>query len=539
MQTRFRLSVVLFIAAVAVFSSCSKKNNKEGRYIPGTATAVFMLNGESVSNKLSWNEMKENGILNKVDSSMEDYAKAAFENPENTGIDLKKNLVLFFENDSLGGYVVLEGSIKDAAKFKAFNSKAFKGAAETEKNDIHIINTPKVTSTWDKEKFVVLIDMPKSNRNFGNPDGARPTGKRDNVQTATGIYELSESKSMGYNEKFTELVGKAGDIHFFVNSAAIYEDNPASSMLGMTKMGDLYKDAAFTGIANFDNGKINIDMKSYVGKQLSDLYKKYSDVKVNTDMIKRIPSKDIAALFAMNVKPEGIKEFITTLGLDGLVNLSIAKLGLTLDDCVKALKGDFVMAVSDIKKDSLGSPEVNAIFSASVADKGSFNKLTELINNMKKQNTDAEKYFYYTLNNDYFTAGNKETVDKYMSGGSNNNYSFLDKASGSSFIFYVNLQTVMNAMKPANNKDSLDMASYDLAAKTWENILMTGGGFKDGGTNMHAEINFMDKNTNSLKQLNSFMGSWKKIDDEKRLARDKWMNDVMAADSIAMTIPTK
>jgi hypothetical protein len=137
MQTRFRLSVVLFIAAVAVFSSCSKKTNKEGRYIPGTATAVFMLNGESVSNKLSWNEMKENGILNKVDSSMEDYAKAAFENPENTGIDLKKNLVLFFENDSLGGYVVLEGSIKDAAKFKEFNSKAFKGAAETEKNAIH------------------------------------------------------------------------------------------------------------------------------------------------------------------------------------------------------------------------------------------------------------------------------------------------------------------------------------------------------------------------------------------------------------------
>ena len=38
----------------------------------------------------------------------------------------------------------------------------------------------------------------------------------------------------------------------------------------------------------------------------------------------------------------------------------------------------------------------------------------------------------------------------------------------------------------------------------WKNIIVTGGDVKNGAVEMKTEINLMDENTNSLKQLNSF-----------------------------------
>ncbi len=44
----------------------------------------------------------------------------------------------------------------------------------------------------------------------------------------------------------------------------------------------------------------------------------------------------------------------------------------------------------------------------------------------------------------------------------------------------------------------------DESEKMWENLYSTGGEFKDGRVVMTSEINLVDKNTNSLKQLNHY-----------------------------------
>ena len=49
-------------------------------------------------------------------------------------------------------------------------------------------------------------------------------------------------------------------------------------------------------------------------------------------------------------------------------------------------------------------------------------------------------------------------------------------------------------------------------------MIAWGGGFKSGGSTQHVEINLVDKSTNSLKQLNSYMstlGMIKKKRDEQ------------------------
>lgn len=537
MQTRFRIPMMLIVAALVIFSSCSKKSNKEGRYIPKNASVAFLLNGESLSSKLPWEEIKQNEIFKELyaDTSMQAYMKTALENPENTGIDTKKNLLFFVQKDSLGGYVAFEGTIKDAAKFKEFNSKAAKDAAETEKDGIHYISTKRITSSWDKEKFVVVIDAPEMDqsskyRNFDDTSFT-PTpavSKRNLTETAGAIYALSEDNSLAKDEKFTDLVGTKGDIHFWVNIASLTGGSREMAALSMMNVGKLYEGSVMTGVANFDNGKINVDIKSYSGKELSDLYKKYSGTKLDMDMIKRIPSKDVAGLFALSFKPEGLKELIKLTGMEGFINIAVTQLGFTFDDFIKANKGDILVSVSDIKKDSSGKPGMNAIFAASIGDKVAFEKLVAAGNKMAKQRfgDGSDAFVSYSMSDKFFALGtDKPSVNKFLSSANNSNPGFLDKISGASSVFYLNLPVLMTSMSSELSRDSLDNLAFQASIKTWESVIVTGEGFKDGATNMHAEINLVDKNTNSLKQLNKYIETMGQIQQEKKKKMDAWMNE--------------
>ncbi len=532
MQTKFRLSILFFITAFVVFSSCSKKTNKEGRYIPKTAGVVFLLNGESMSAKLPWDEIKQNDLFKSLsaDTSLESYIKSTLENPENTGIDTKKNLLFFIVKDSLGGYVGFEGTVKDAAKFKAYNTAVSKGAAESDKDGVHFFKTERITSSYDKEKFVIIIDAPEMNNanRFGRTPS--PASKRDAIATATQIYNLSEDNSLAKDEKFSDLVSTKSDILFWVSAHSFMGDSASMAELSMLNITKLYEDSYMTGAVNFDNGKINVDVKSYAGKELTDLYKKYSGTTLNTDMIKRIPAKDVVFLFALSFKPEGLKEFLKITGLDGFANMGAAKLGLTFDDFIKANKGDILVSVSDIKKDSNGRPNMNALFAASIGDKNAFGKLIEAGNKLAgEMGPDAEKMISYKSDDKFFALGtDKASVDKFVSSANNSNFGFLDKITGSSSAFYLNLPLLMTSLNDQSAKDSLDNIAFETTIKTWDNIIATGGGFKDGASTMHLEFNLMDKNTNSLKQLNKYIGTIGSIQEQKKIQREKWMNDAMA-----------
>jgi hypothetical protein len=56
-------------------------------------------------------------------------------------------------------------------------------------------------------------------------------------------------------------------------------------------------------------------------------------------------------------------------------------------------------------------------------------------------------------------------------------------------------------------KDSSAKLAYDASLKMWDNVYMKGGDYDDGGMTQTVEVNLMDKTTNSLKQLNQYIGT--------------------------------
>ena len=510
--------------------SCNKKTNTQGRYIPANAAIVVHINSEAITAKLPWAEVKQNELFKTMyaDSSLSSLVKSALDNPENTGIDTKKDMVFFMMKDSTGGYVVFEGAIKDAAKFKVYNTAALKNAAASEKNGVQDLTDNRTTVSWDKDKFFVIADAPALiradnldkvlNRDSMVQLPAPVTVKRDGISTAASLYTLAENKSMAGNEKFSKLVTTKADVHFWMNTEALYEGNVGMASMSMVNLRKLYEGSFTAGTVNFENGLVNVDLISYAGKEMSDLWKKYGGTKISSDLTKRYASQNVAAFFAVNFKPEGIKEFVKLLGVDGFINMGSALLGFNLDDFVKANKGDVMLALSDITKDSAGKSSANFLFAATVNDKVSFDKLVAAGSKMGKEQlrSEASKLFY-NRNDPFFALGNnKAAVDNFVAKTGSSQLDFLNKISSSPIAGYANLQYILTSMKETSSKDSLGMLALDLSSKFWKDATLNGGEYKDGGVTQHIEINLQDKTTNSLKQLNTYLGTMGTILNQKK-----------------------
>jgi hypothetical protein len=359
---------------------------------------------------------------------------------------------------------------------------------------------------------------------------------RNGIAAATALYNLKEDNSLSKNEKFSDLLGTKGDMHFWLNGESFNSgmNMAALSMVNITK---LTEGSIATATASFENGQILVDTKSYSGKELSDIWKKYSGDKISSDMAKRVPSKNVAAFVALNFKPEGIREVVKLTGMEGLINVGMSQLGLTFDDFVKANKGDILFVVSDVQKDSANHGNVNILFSTSIGDKASFAKLVEAgkkIGGSMVMGSEDRKIFFNS-NDEYFAIGNnKDNIDKYIT-TTTGTPDFFDKISGSPAGGYVNFQYLMNSMK-SQVRDSLDDQIFQASLKTWDNVIFKGGEFTDGAITQHFEINLVDKNTNSLKQLNTYLGVMGAVEKKKKEQREKEWGSNWAVPDTSMMI---
>ncbi len=552
MQKRLLSLAATFLLAVILFSSCkSKKENKQGRYIPETAGVVLHVNGESLTSKLSWEDIKQNEWFKELykDTTKSAFAKSILDNPENSGVNMKGDLMIFMVKDSTGSYSGVEGAILDEAKFKKMLAETSKDGKETTKDGYTYYTNDKASIAYNKERFVASMETGDFNymqtpMAYDTMGDTKPANiKKDMSAVTAQLLALTEDKSLAKNEKFSELMANKGDAHFWFNAKGFASGmNMVTGMAAMANLSKLYDGAYTTATLNFENGKINVDAKSYGGKEITDLYKKYNGSDFSKEMVKNIPSQNLAGLFIFNFKPEGIKEFLKLLNMDGLANLGAGQIGFNLDDFIKANKGDVLIAVTDIKNDSTGfGTDANFIFATSIGDKASFNKLIDAGKKvggpMMGANPMAEK-IAYNVNEKYFAIGNnKAGIDTYLAGTANSSFSFLDKISGGPFGGYVNFQYIIGANKPKADADSFKIASYDATLKMWDNMLISGGNFKDDAISQHWEINLIDKNTNSLKQLNTYAGTMSAINKKKTATNDlKWMNeDVIATEPTAPT----
>jgi hypothetical protein len=269
---------------------------------------------------------------------------------------------------------------------------------------------------------------------------------------------------------------------------------------------------------------------------MMDILKKYAQGGINGEMIKNIPSANVLGIISFHIKPEGIAEMIKLTGMDGMINMMLTPQGFSMDDFVKATNGDFMVVFTDLNYSDGMSAKApfTVLFATGIGDKTSFNKLLDAGLKLKPDMNKDSSGIAYAKNDKYFVVGNNlQAVNKYIAGG-NSTYSFSDKLKDHPFGMFVDLSKILTSINTGHApKDTADMAMLNASVKVWDNVYMEGGDVNDNVATGTMEVNFIDKKTNSLKQLNSYVNQMSAYVKERKKKNEESMSG-MDSTTIAM-----
>jgi hypothetical protein len=525
--------IAMAVLAVITFASCKKKTNTLGKNVPKTAAFVAHIDGASINGKLPWAEIQATSWFKDAlsDSTQTAYTKLLMQNPENTGVNVKGDMLFYAEIDSTKATTFcLQGGITDAAKFKTLLAQdTANPGKETSSEGYTIVTKKDGCVAYNKEKFYAIgmtDEFSKADSYFDTLPTAKPVV--DYAAKVLAIIKLEEGKSLAKDERFTEMTELKGDMKFWYSSENLAPLMKQAMAVPVGNLDKLYKDAVSIGAINFDNGKIDLQTKSYSGKELTDFYKKYGGGQVSETMLQSIPTQNPLAVIALNFKPDALQAFFKLLGVDGLVTMGLSQFGMSFDDFTKANKGDIIFSLNsfDNKSDSSVGQEPSAFFAASIGDKASFNKMIDAGKKlgMGMGSSSAEKVAF-NVNDKYFAIGtSKATVDGFLNSTNTTAPAFASKITGSPMGMYANIKQMLAQIKPTNNPDSLDLEMKTLSEKFWDDAVLTGGKLKKDAVLSQGSVNLVDKSTNSLKQLNTYLDKMyllnKKQEERNALAFD-------------------
>lgn len=509
----------LILCAVAfTFHSCGVKN-EEGALIPANSRYVSVMDLESMGKNLTWEEIKASGWYNsiKTNKEMSDWSKKVLSNPEESGINFKKNLA-FFSGYSAEGktYMAFTGTLVNQKDFDEFNKQNTNPGDIKKDGNIRMLSLPNNELVgWNDNSFVFLssqnLNMPKINRASGDSENlnSTPLNQTELMQECKNIFTLKKDNSLSGNKIFSALMKEKGDIRFYINGEQMLKNNPLSGMGNMLNSDVFTKNNATTMAVSFEKGEIEIHSNQYASKELIDYFKNNIGAKINKEMIERIPSQDVMALVALNIKPEAIQNLAKLIGMDGIANMFLQQAGFNLDDFSKATDGNILFVMSDAKA-NVTSPDsnkfklnFNGLLAIGIKDEASFKKIVSGAEIFLGKG-DMNKEFPITLTDKMMVISNGNYASQYLANQSKNKFSFLDEIDDAPMGAYFDIQKMItlanNTSRPGLEKDSIVTENL----KMWKNVTVTGGDIKNDALEMKIEIKLMDENTNSLKQLNSF-----------------------------------
>jgi hypothetical protein len=576
-------SFLVLSVVVLLFASCSNKGGKSGLLVPKDAAFVLHINTESLTSKLSWSEIQQTtwfkGLqkgLQKEAESNDSLANKLLADPSSSGVDTKKDFVLFSRKHNGGGYMVFEGFLNSQATYEQTLAEMTKKKPKEIKKSgefSYMVPDSKSVVVWNKSRFAMV-----SNAKMLGMGGSMPGGlmrnrnlSNENIEFETdsllifGQQALTlEGDNLENDSRYADLVKDGRDMHMWFNTGMMSAGmNMLKEKLPMANFDAVLKGTVSAVSISFENGKISAKSKQYYNDEMTKVIAANRPQPISADIINRLPSSDVVAVMAFNFAPNTIKDVLKMLGVDVMANAFLAtKYQTGIDELLNATKGNVVLAISDPQMNtdtmSFGGrtqivpkmPSAKFLLATSVKDRAAFEKLMGLVGEAKKQmggkdeggtNWGARMPFLsginYKLENDWFIVSNSPAyTDKFVAGG-NNNFPFANKITGHPMGAYVDLQRIIRFFgSMAMAKDSSSAEMNQLALNTWENITATGANFNGKYVESEFEVNLVDKNTNSLKQISQFMDKVSSYNKRRIQEEGRWhesMNQAMP-DSAAM-----
>lgn len=566
---------LLLIVSTALITSCKKSVPKQTRFIPKNAVFVATINTRSLQKKLMKNEATlENIARNFSDSDTTvNKSRQELEDLKSSGIDLDENFYIALVNKgggmtAGGGSMVTAaiGALKDAGKLEAYiKKKDPTSEVRKEKNYSYSTIHGDNIVAWGKDvvimmsyqKFMAQGDMEYDSTtgsfNLRNP-GSAVTDMKAELESN---FNLKEDQSVAAIPEFRDLMQEKSDASLWVNSSASMESLP----LPLPRLKELMSSSFTAAKVNFEDGKIVFDSKSYYSKEFRDILKKYTGPTADLGLVENYPSNNINGFGVFSFNPQMINELVKYLELGGMVDGYLTKMmgsNYTLQDAVKAIKGDFAVVVSDFAATApsdtargmrqVAIPNLKMIINIPVGDKTQMNRLMDKLVEMQmlvktnneyrlSENLQRTGYQLSVDDKNLFITSDENLLNQYKakSKKANLNSGVLNDFKGKSGVAYVNIESILNGITATPNPQVTNVLPK--AKETFKDVKAYSDNFNGKYVEGHAEVRFKNEKENSLTSLLSFVEVVSKnVKTSHSLADD--MNDVQA-DTIALPEPPK
>ena len=525
-MNRFLSYHFFIIALIVTFASCKKSVPDQVKYIPKDALLVFDLNWKSLSDKTAKGNINWDSLFNAVagpdeDSSMakarkkiDEFMQSGIDNESNVFMYIKTGGSIMSGQRTSGGVVA---AMKDAAQFEAYVKKQ-DGAGEItkEKDYSYIVLDEDLVVGWNKEVAILA----GADNSVGGDSSASVSGSGMAKQTLATLFSLKEEESVASIPEFVEMMAEKGDILMWNNSSGALNAVP---LLGMTKFADLLKGSYSASVINFEDGKLTANVKSYSGKELAEIWKKYAGPTADMSMVTRYPLP-IQGFAAFSFNPQIIKEIIQYSGFESTANEFLQNQGYIIDDILKVFKGDFAIIFSDItmadkvyeyegEKFTSKQPSAKLIFNAAISDKAAYDKIAaklaeqgmmEQINGQYVP-TGMGEFAFSMDGKNLIVASDSVLLQQYLTGKGNAAIpaAIAEKAKNKSVVFYADINKILQSVP----SEASSRAAMESAKATFKEMTASSENFNGKYVAASFELATVNAKENSLVSLVKFFAS--------------------------------
>jgi hypothetical protein len=535
MLRQARTLFLVFFAA-ALLAACSKTSDN-ARYIPADAVAVVGINLKSLSKKIAWNLITGSKLFKEIQKRMAaENAADAVGGIENAGFDVSNTFYVYTKPDSrfLGGNMVAGlVPLADVAAWEAYVKKVFpkanvatrNGRKETMLGDGMYIG-------WTSEILIIL------NANTATSEELNVNGTlADETIIAAEmdkIFQTPAGNNIVNNKRFAGFSKQNYDLSFWLNYGSLisnYAENSSADFNGISLSSATWKDAVLTTGFDFKKGKIAGDICYYMPSQMQDAAKDFGTDNADKDMIARLPKDNMDMLLSMHISPVGVKSMLEKTGLFGITNVGLSAQGMDVDYVLNAFTGDMAIVMNNLslraehKQDEFMGQMVNhkqqkatmnMTYVVKINNTENFNKLLDMTAGMAMQKSGNDYVMALTEKDSVYLKRNKEYAvitnkNAYASGMLNGSYKndkmpedISGKATQNPFAMYIDIKQLFKDVDPAISSSRKDSAVIAESKKLLDNISITGGKYADQAYKFSMEINFMNKDENSILEIIDF-----------------------------------
>ena len=508
-------------------------------YLPSDAKAIINFNLPSLASKMKWQELQQLSFFEEALKDAPLYMQELLKDPASTGINYQSDFFIVLLPDPKNktkSTPILYGRLADAAKFAAAIQKISPKQKINSVGKLKIMAGPKSVFAWTSGMFVVPMSGDKSlYPPLSKPEKSVQNTKEVAGQTSQLIKQgqlllTPVTNPIANDSRFIDLTKEDGDIRFWLNrnmEKPKEKGNKKDDVLKMMNWGIMQQGNYMAGVLRFENGKTVMQMKSYMNKTMDSLYRLYPATKLNSGLLKKLPAGQPIALLSFSMSPQMLGAMMKASGTEKIIDSLSKKSSIKPMEVAEGLNGDLTLAVirtNDYdEKDTVTAAlhGLQIFLAASVANKSKLEPMLNLLQKPKEIKPDEEGNEIKSagpfaglkpallLNDSFFVVSlSSFAAENFLNTvGDNDIAALANPYTSHASLFSLDLKAILNfAMQISKKKNRTDDAQG--ASKmfdAFDRIVFYGGKYENGASLNTAELQFSNKEENSLKQFIKMM----------------------------------